>query len=130
MTVWCRRCSRRFGKYSALRQHVRDSQNHYECNICQFDGETWDELLDHARGEQCGIVCQGCDGGLGEIWSNDGNGYWEHVKQENVCMICDRHFENPNNLRQHEISHRQKNVECYRCNDTFKTYGGMASSIV
>ncbi|KAH7067511.1 hypothetical protein BKA63DRAFT_522275 [Paraphoma chrysanthemicola] len=125
MSSYCHRCERSFRSYSALAQHTRDSLNHYECPECDFDGTSWDELLDHCREEDCRTVCQGCNDGEGTHWDHDCEEYWEHVEEENVCTTCERHFSSASNLHQHELSHRKTMYECYRCDRTFKTYGGM-----
>ena len=95
---WCNRCERIYRSLSALYQHVRDSPRHYECPECDFDGTTWDNLLQHCRTEGCRRVCQGCDGGRGEHWSIPG--YSIHVRVSNVCTDCERHFTSPSHLYQ------------------------------
>ncbi|KAL5381115.1 hypothetical protein DPSP01_007371 [Paraphaeosphaeria sporulosa] len=124
MFLWCHRCDRSFATHRAKSQHLQNSPRHNECPECDFDGETWDELLDHIREEDCCRVCGGCNGGRGGYWEDD-DAYWEHVEDCHVCTDCDRHFENANNLEQHKLSHRTAQVECLGCYREFKTYGGM-----
>ena len=97
---YCNRCCRQFNNLSAYAQHTRDSSHHHECAKCVFDAESWDDLCDHTREDGCGIVCQGGDGGLGEIWEAGSRKYWQHVHEQNVCTICERHFDNSTNLQQ------------------------------
>ncbi|KAF2825689.1 hypothetical protein CC86DRAFT_370617 [Ophiobolus disseminans] len=125
MAVRCYRCDRSFRTYNALYQHQRDSRNHNECPECDFDGISWDDLLEHCRDEGCQIVCEGCNDGGGSHWDNDGVNYQDHIETENVCTECDQHFGSLSNLYQHKLSHRAKTYECYQCDRTFKTYGGM-----
>ncbi|KAF2024781.1 hypothetical protein EK21DRAFT_93777 [Setomelanomma holmii] len=125
MTVLCHRCDRSFRTYSALYQHERDSSNHHECPVCDYDGTSWEDLLEHCREEGCRDVCGGCNNGQGTLWAEDCDEYWEHVEDYNVCTECERHFSSASNLYQHKLSHRQLMYECYCCDRTFKTYGGM-----
>ncbi|KAF1957978.1 hypothetical protein CC80DRAFT_491291 [Byssothecium circinans] len=125
MVAYCHRCDKRFIKEHALHQHVRDSPRHKLCPECDFDGESWDDLLDHCRETNCRSVCQDCDNGGGIHWRYNCDAYLKHLEDENVCTECERHFDNPTNLYQHKLSHRSKSYECYRCYATFKTYGGM-----
>ncbi|KAF2126565.1 hypothetical protein P153DRAFT_297855, partial [Dothidotthia symphoricarpi CBS 119687] len=99
---------------------------HHECPACDFDGESWEDLLQHCRQTSCREVCQGCDDGSGSLWGSNSDGYWEHVDDHNVCTQCERHFGTPDNLFQHELTHRAANYECFYCPQMFKTYGGMA----
>ncbi|KAL6151569.1 hypothetical protein ACJQWK_10270 [Exserohilum turcicum] len=125
MDWWCDRCDRTYRTFSALRQHIKDSQNHYECPGCDFDGESWDDLLQHCRDEGCRTVCQGCNHGGGSHWDRDCEEYWHHLSDFNVCQRCERHFTSPDHLHNHMLSHRVPMYECYLCTDVFKTYGGM-----
>ncbi|KAH6876037.1 hypothetical protein BKA58DRAFT_437990 [Alternaria rosae] len=125
MTVWCQRCNRPYGTINALDQHVRDSPKHHDCPECDFDADTWDELLDHCRDEGCRTVCQDCDDGDGIHYDPQSDEYWNHVEEFNVCIQCERHFDSPTNLHQHQLSHRTPTYKCYECTSMFKTYGGM-----
>ncbi|KAF2252188.1 hypothetical protein BU26DRAFT_421026, partial [Trematosphaeria pertusa] len=98
---------------------------HNECPVCDFDGETWDELLDHCREEGCRTVCRGCDGGHGSHWESECDAYWEHLDEHNVCTQCERHFSTPDNLTHHRLTHCAATYECLGCDRKFKTYGGM-----
>jgi len=109
---WCHRCDRSFQTYNALNQHTRDSSDHHECPECDFDGTSWEDLLDHCRDEGCRIVCEGCNDGGGAHWNNDGIGYREHVESENVCTECDRHFSSSSNLYQVRESRSFFNRPC------------------
>ncbi|KAF2706046.1 hypothetical protein K504DRAFT_484348 [Pleomassaria siparia CBS 279.74] len=128
MTVWCMRCNRSFGTYQALDQHTRYSGSHFECEACNnFDGESWSELLDHYREEGCRTACQGCNDGQGASWVCDSEGYWQHVQVDNVCTMCERHFDTPSNLVYHKLTHKSAMYRCIssQCDRLFKTYGGM-----
>ncbi|ORY00249.1 hypothetical protein BCR34DRAFT_606345 [Clohesyomyces aquaticus] len=47
--------------------------------------------------------------------------YWDDW----ICDICAREFASEDNLLNHEITHREADIECYGCNQFFTTYGGM-----
>ncbi|KAF2681533.1 hypothetical protein K458DRAFT_81828 [Lentithecium fluviatile CBS 122367] len=119
MAVRCLRCNRTYRSWQAFYQHARDSRHHNECPECDFDGECWSDLLDHCRDEGCRAVCGGCNSHF------DYQEYWEHLEDENVCRTCERHFDSPSNLYQHQLTHRAANFECLCCYQKFKTYGGM-----
>lgn len=97
---WCGRCKKYWRTQNAFRQHLLNSPHHHECNECDFDGNSWAELLDHCRRTSCFKVCQGCDDGQGMLWNQEFDGYWQHVKDENVCIKCERHYSTPGHLHQ------------------------------
>jgi hypothetical protein len=96
--AYCSRCERTFSSTQARQQHHNDSASHNQCEVCGFDGSTWDELLRHHRKTQHRIVCQGCDDGDGAIWVPGSQEYIDHLAEHNVCKTCDGHFESPSNL--------------------------------
>ncbi|KAF2743598.1 hypothetical protein M011DRAFT_220004 [Sporormia fimetaria CBS 119925] len=129
MPLFCARCQRNFRTSDALNQHRRNSSFHHECPNCDFDATSWEELLQHCRETGCRTACQGCNDGDGELWdwtvNNQRKRYWRHVRRHNVCTDCERHFETPNSLEQHKITHRTADYECLVCDRSFKTYSGM-----
>jgi len=96
--AYCSRCERTFSSQRAIQQHYNDSASHNQCEVCGFDGSTWEELLQHHRKTQHRIVCQGCDDGDGIIWVPGSQEYIDHLEEQNVCKSCEGHFESPSNL--------------------------------
>ncbi|XTI93707.1 hypothetical protein V2W45_1253331, partial [Cenococcum geophilum] len=119
------RCGRTFPSQQALQQHYDDSASHNPCEVCGFDGSTWEKLLRHHRKTQHRIVCQGCDDGEGMTWVSGSQEYIDHLKEQNVCKTCERHFESPSNLEHHRMVHLRRSLECYSCYQTFSTYLAM-----
>ena len=96
--AYCLRCERKFPAQRALQQHYDDSASHNRCEVCVFDGSTWEKLLAHYRKTQHRVVCQGCDDGDGMTWVPRSREYLDHLKEQNVCRTCDEHFQSPSNL--------------------------------
>ncbi|KAH7119541.1 hypothetical protein B0J11DRAFT_439926 [Dendryphion nanum] len=123
--TYCSRCEREFTSRRALQQHYNDSASHYRCEICAFDGPTWDKLLQHYRKTQHRVVCQGCDDGGGMTWVAGSQEYLAHLKEQNVCQVCEVHFPNASNLDHHKMVHLERLIECYGCYRKFTTYPAM-----
>lgn len=96
--AYCFRCERTFSSQKAIQQHFDNSASHYQCNVCVFDGYAREELLQHYRKTQHRIVCDGCNDGEGGTWTPGSRKYIDHLKEENVCETCERHFGSPSNL--------------------------------
>jgi hypothetical protein len=47
----------------------------------------------------CRTLCQGCNDGEGAWWITDCGAYYQHIEDDNVCKICDLHFESVSNLQ-------------------------------
>lgn len=92
------RCKRAFPSPRALQQHYDDSASHHRCEICGFDENTWGKLLIHHRETKHRDVCQGCDDGEGMTWVAGSQEYLDHLKEQNVCQICEMHFQSDSNL--------------------------------
>ena len=107
----CERCDRCYRNSHALHQHIRDSPSHHECPGCDFDGATWEDLLDHFREEGCRTACQGCNDGSGSYWVPQSEEYLDHVEDFNVCTQCERHFASQSHLHQVKRENCQSN-EC------------------
>ncbi|OCK73621.1 hypothetical protein K432DRAFT_277697, partial [Lepidopterella palustris CBS 459.81] len=99
------------------------SPRHHICDVCQFDGSSCDELVQHHRSTRHRIMCDGC--GDGGWWIPDSQAYKDHLRDDNVCTICECHFDSPNKLRHHKLVHRKPSVEYYGCTRSFTTYAGM-----
>ncbi|KAG9240140.1 hypothetical protein BJ878DRAFT_430933, partial [Calycina marina] len=121
----CSRCKRGFSSSQALQQHYDDSASHNRCEVCGFDGSTWEKSLAHHRTTKHRVVCQGCDDGEGMIWVSGSQEYLDHLKEQNVCKTCQMHFESASNLDNHQMVHLERSVECHGCYRTFKTYPAM-----
>ncbi|KAJ4993144.1 hypothetical protein SVAN01_01496 [Stagonosporopsis vannaccii] len=127
--MYCKRCDRRFPSSHAIAQHLNDSSQHHRCSVCDFDGPSWDILLEHHRSTKHRAVCQGCDDGDGMIWDPKSKEYLDHLHDDNACLVCEGHFDSLSNLEHHKITHLDRNIECYGCYRTFKSYSYMISHI-
>ncbi|KAF2467707.1 uncharacterized protein BDR25DRAFT_266704 [Lindgomyces ingoldianus] len=123
--TYCSRCEREFPSQQALQQHYNDSASHYRCEICGFDGSTWDKWIGHHRKTKHRVVCQGCDDGKGWAWVAGSQEYLAHLKEQNVCQACEMHFQNASNLDHHKMVHLERSIECYACYQKFPTYPAM-----
>lgn len=99
---YCRRCDRTFDSGRARDQHYEDSARHNICDVCRFDGSSCDELVQHHRSTRHRFICNGC--GDGGWWIPDSQAYKDHLRDDNVCTICERHFDSLNNLRHVRIT--------------------------
>lgn len=96
--VYCSRCKRKFSSQQALQQHYHRSASHNRCEVCGSDRSTWEELLEHHRTTKHRVVCQGCNDGNGMTWVPRSQEYRDHLKEQNVCKSCQRHFDSTSNL--------------------------------
>lgn len=96
--TYCRRCDREFRYYTAKAQHIQASSMHNLCEVCQYDGPSWQDLLDHYAETEHMQVCWGCNDGEGDAWTPDSKAYRHHLEDYNVCRLCHRHFDNEDNL--------------------------------
>jgi hypothetical protein len=92
------RCERQFSSQQGLLQHYDDSSSHYRCQVCGYDGPTWDKLVKHYQKTEHRLVCQGCNNGDGKAWVAGSQEYHTHLKEQNVCQACKIHFQNASNL--------------------------------
>lgn len=53
---YCGRCERWFCDGHALHQHLKNHSDHFYCEVCRFDGWTWDQLVHHHRTTPCRAV--------------------------------------------------------------------------
>jgi len=75
-------------------------------------------------------------------WVSGSQEYIDHLKEQNVCKTCERHFESPSNLEhvgrspypvefnanrllKHRMVHLRRSLEFYSCYQTFSTYLAM-----
>ncbi|KAI9928228.1 hypothetical protein ASPWEDRAFT_170774 [Aspergillus wentii DTO 134E9] len=96
---WCERCRRVFKKRGAKTAHIRYSSSHNPCFECP-------------RGDR------GDFGSVGELKDH-------YEEAHSYCRPCERFFGNDNNLRMHNQTHHPRNLECYGCEQTFKSFSGM-----
>ncbi len=76
------------------------------------------------------------------IWDSRGKNYLDHLDEDNVCSVCEGHFDSLGNLEhvgglsictvymlmiynKHKISHMERHIECYGCYRMFKTFPHM-----
>ena len=97
-SAYCKRCEKEFPNSNAKAQHLDDSSRHHRCSVCAFDGLSWNDLLSHHRSTKHRAVCQGCDDGDGVIWNPGSKEYLDHLTEDNVCTVCEGHFDSPSNL--------------------------------
>jgi hypothetical protein len=101
ITRYCHRCKRLFPNFTTFHEHKNGSPRHPgKCPECHFDGPSWNALLEHCREKHCRIACQGCNNGQGRHWGLVDEAYYEHLKTENVCERCARHFATSEDLDQ------------------------------
>jgi hypothetical protein len=101
-TRHCQRCQRGFRRPAAFFQHRNESPKPHKCPepACLFDGTSWSVLLKHCRKNNCRIVCSACDNGRGMHWGLVDEANYEHLRTENVCERCERHFATSGDLDQ------------------------------
>lgn len=123
----CKRCDRAFSSRSAREQHLEASAQHFIClaneqggRRCSFDGVTVEELLDHYLAAHNLHSCRGCL----QVFV-DFHVYMDHLEREFACPECHRHHESENNVEQHMIIHRERNVGCWVCDKTFTSTSAM-----
>ncbi|KAK9555901.1 hypothetical protein V6000_008619 [Aspergillus fumigatus] len=95
---WCETCRRVFVSTTAKNQHLFDSPVHsHICTLCSSRPrfDTALELKAH------------------------------RIDYHNLCGICGKYFDNENNLRMHQQRHQARNLQCYGCHQSFKTFSGM-----
>ncbi|KAJ6280849.1 hypothetical protein J3E71DRAFT_392137 [Bipolaris maydis] len=103
---FCYRCDRTFDTGRARDQHYDASARHHICDVCQLDGSSYDELVQHNRSTLHRIMCDGCDDD--GWWIPDSQAYKDHLRNDN-----------------HKLVHLKPSVECYGCTRSFTTYSGM-----
>lgn len=92
----CSCCEKSFLLPSALRQHLKDSASHNLCHICSKppDYATENELENHLEVEH------------------------------NICIPCDKPFDTPSQLVQHDVA---KHNMCVTCHQYFNSAGNRNS---
>ncbi|KAF1813982.1 hypothetical protein P152DRAFT_394017 [Eremomyces bilateralis CBS 781.70] len=79
-----------------------------------------EDIADHLRECGYGVPCEGCFLGF-----DSRPGLAQHLKLNNGCRTCHRHFSTENGLRQHEQVHLPRTVECFKCNEKFISFSAM-----
>lgn len=92
----CIRCNKGFRSASAREQHIRDSANHYICQICPepFDYETQNELNDHLETEH--HICTYCDR---PPFRTSKQLDQHDVDKHNMCIVCRKYYRTIQNLK-------------------------------
>lgn len=140
--AWCERCRRVFISTPAKNAHLRDSSRHNICFICRQppDFRTSEDLEHHLVKSH--HFCPDCD-----LYYNSIERLQEHdIAQHHLCVKCGDYFANKNSLQmvvgqvvlnssiclvltvpspQHQQKHQPRNMECYGCYQTFKSFSGM-----
>ncbi|OJI98052.1 hypothetical protein ASPVEDRAFT_79718 [Aspergillus versicolor CBS 583.65] len=118
---WCEKCERVFLSEPAKNQHLRNSSNHNICWICPQieDFEDSSDLDDHLVEDH--HYCDPCD----RAYSSARKLREHDVNVHHLCVKCNRFFGNENNLRMHRQTHQPRDMECYGCYQTFKSFSGM-----
>lgn len=100
---YCSRCDQTFNSDRAKGQHNEDSTRHNTCVVCQFDGSSRDQLVQHHRSTGHRIICNGCGDG-GRFWIPGSQAYKDHLRNKNVCTTCEGHFNSLSNLQHVSIT--------------------------
>ncbi|XMA13666.1 hypothetical protein WAI453_006457 [Rhynchosporium graminicola] len=61
----------------------------------------------------------------GMIWVPGSQEYLDHLKEQNVCKTCQTHFESTSNLKNHQMVHLERSIECHGCYRISKNYPAM-----
>ncbi|KAK8214498.1 hypothetical protein HDK77DRAFT_150229 [Phyllosticta capitalensis] len=117
----CKRCDRMFVSRSAREQHWEDSSNHFIClavhangKRCTFDGENIEQLLQHYLVTHEFHSCRGCL----QVFV-DFKIYMKHLDEVFACSECQQHHKNENDVEQHMIMHRSRDIPCWGCSRPF-----------
>ncbi|KAK3689462.1 hypothetical protein B0T22DRAFT_461578 [Podospora appendiculata] len=101
--VSCGVCGKWFATSRARDQHTeaKGHQEEYKCKLCYDVFGDEEEREDH------------------------------HVYNHLYCSDCERHFQNPNNIKMHLNSrtHRSQNIKCLFCVNTFTTATGVTTHL-
>ncbi|KAF9884196.1 hypothetical protein FE257_002187 [Aspergillus nanangensis] len=118
---WCDRCCRVFISTPSKNMHLRESHQHHLCLVCPCprDYATGQELEDHLI--QSHHFCPKCG-----THHQSAKQLHEHdITQHRLCVRCGDCFATDNNLQMHQQKHRPRNMACYGCSNTFKSFSGV-----
>ncbi|KAH9905221.1 hypothetical protein F4778DRAFT_698055 [Xylariomycetidae sp. FL2044] len=128
----CGTCHKVFGARRQARENHLRSTGHrapkFECDACPryFGSETARfqhmDALNHFEWE-----CSICD----ETWPTDSQQTKHEHDEHNYCRICQRTFENYNNLKMHLNSriHRGQHIQCPSCKSSYPTATGLTHHV-
>ena len=121
----CTRCLIPFDSHEALEQHLQRSKSHWRCPVCpSSDREDF-----RSSGRLRAHLKDGhpyCDSCVDMASNEQYYALIDHANEEhNRCKKCGETFINRNNLRQHRVVHKPLKYECYGCNSQFRSHSGM-----
>jgi hypothetical protein len=97
---FCQGCNNGSGKL--WQPNSQDYHDHFEeengCSICLKHFETWKQVAAHCRRSGHAKVCNGCCEGNGAIWRGRDKEFTQHLEEESVCDVCEKHCHNLHNL--------------------------------
>lgn len=119
--IYCFRCSRDFASVAARKQHYANSSSHWQCpmSYCDIDFCSQKDLRVHRISAH--NWCDRC-----HDYFSDHESLRDHrIEYHNICHICDQIFDSPANLTAHLGWHRPRDIECYGCEQRFKSRSAM-----
>ncbi|KAF9894431.1 hypothetical protein FE257_007934 [Aspergillus nanangensis] len=116
---WCERCSRVFVSTASKNAHLQQSASHNVCDVCSDDFETFKKLDDHKINAH--HFCPACN-----LYHHYARELQDHnVALHHLCVRCGRFFSNENCLQMHRKKHQPRDLKCYGCNRSLKSFSGM-----
>ncbi|KAI6080515.1 hypothetical protein F4821DRAFT_273790 [Hypoxylon rubiginosum] len=105
-----RTCKRSFESSRAKQQHLEDSPNHYVCTKCDHrpDLNSEAKLKEHA--ETAHNCCTICDRVFDAPYQ---------LQQHDMYKTCGTYRNSPSDLKNHLKTHTPKNVRCFGCVEMF-----------
>ncbi|KAM0715727.1 hypothetical protein Q7P37_009227 [Cladosporium fusiforme] len=122
MSTNCSSCSRTFGSFEALQQHLRDSPAHdWICEYCDRSFDTDDALQQHLDNSTAHMPsCEDCNRRF-----SDDSAFQQHFRDSPAhyfeCEDCGRCFDYESALQQH-LRHCPRNTKSRT--QIYKEYGG------
>ncbi|KAI1086056.1 hypothetical protein F5B19DRAFT_487766 [Rostrohypoxylon terebratum] len=103
-------CKRSFESSRAKQQHLEDSPSHYVCTKCDYrpDLNSEAELKEHA--ETAYNCCTICDRVFDAPYQ---------LQQHDMCKTCGTYCNSPSDLKNHLKTHTPKNVKYFGCVEMF-----------
>ncbi|KAI0294628.1 hypothetical protein B0F90DRAFT_1811632 [Multifurca ochricompacta] len=117
--AYCDRCMRYFAHDRALEQHKEDSNNHWDCDDCDLDFESYDLRRQHYIQSRNHHYCKECD----RLFNSE-EGRRQHMDAKHwYCETHDRTFRSEEGLHSHyrqSSDHHFCHIHCTDCNRTFQ----------
>ncbi|KAG1742761.1 uncharacterized protein EDB91DRAFT_1127956 [Suillus paluster] len=103
---------------SAYDQHIRDSNNHWICEDCHIDFDSWLGLKEHYVQSPHHHYCQYCN-----FHFNTALGLQNHYEDQHAyCRSCHKVFKNDFGLHEHNRQNpKHANMYCVSCKRLFQS---------